>query len=165
MAYTVRDAAVQKLLTDPRMAQMAETMPFEMQRMISGGFRPINECGTADRPGYIDGWVLPVPSGNEAAYKEAAQCMSEVFVEYGATRVVDAWGDDVPNGEVTDFTRAVDKHDDERVVYAWIEWPSKEIRDSAWPKAMADARVTDHAMPFDGKRLIYGGFRPPLLDA
>ena len=89
---------------------------------------------------------------------------ANVFLEYGATRVVDAWADDVPDGKVTDFKGAVNKQDDERVVYSWIEWPSKEVRDAAWPKVMADPRVKDRAVPFDGKRLIYGGFRP-ILDA
>ena len=85
-------------------------------------------------------------------------------MEYGATRVVDTWGDDVPDGKVTDFKGAVNKKDDEQVACSWVEWPSKEVRDAAWPKVMADPRLKDHTPPFDGKRLIYGGFRP-ILDA
>ncbi len=85
---------------------------------------------------------------------------------HGATRIVEAWGDDVPDGKVTDFRGAVKATSDEKVVYSWIEWLSKQARDAAWPKIMEDERMKpDHAnMPFDGKRMIYGGFAP-LLDA
>jgi uncharacterized protein YbaA (DUF1428 family) len=83
--------------------------------------------------------------------------------EYGATRTVDAWGDDVPDGKVTDFKGAVKATEGETVVYSWIEWPSKEARDKGWDAAMKDPRMKDMKMPFDGQRLIYGGFAP-LLD-
>ncbi len=159
-----RDAAVKKYMSDPKMEEMGKSMPFDGQRMIWGGFKSISDRGTGGKPGYIDGTVIPVPAANQAAYQEMANRCNPVFLEYGATRVVDAWADDVPDGKVTDFKGAVNKQDDERVVYSWIEWPSKEVRDAAWPKVMADPRVKDHAVPFDGKRLIYGGFRP-ILDA
>ena len=159
-----RDAAVKKLMTDPRMKEMGANMPFDTQRMIWGGFKSISDQGKESKPGYIDGTVIPVPAENEAAYRDAANRAATVFLEYGATRVVDAWADDVPDGKVTDFKGAVNKQDHERVVYSWIEWPSKDVRDAGWPKVMADARLKDYAMPFDGKRLIYGGFRP-ILDA
>ena len=113
---------------------------------------------------YIDGFVIPVPDGNRERYKAAARKFHDLFKDCGALRQVECWGDDVADGKVTDFKGAVNKLDDERVVYSWIEWPSKEVRDAAWPKVMADPRVKDHAVPFDGKRLIYGGFRP-ILDA
>jgi uncharacterized protein YbaA (DUF1428 family) len=91
---------------------------------------------------------------------------SRVFKEYGALRVVEAWGDDVPDGKVTDFRRAVAAKDGEVIVFSFIEWPSKEARDEAWPKLMADSRMQpDKAtMPFDGQRMIYGGFAT-VLDA
>jgi uncharacterized protein YbaA (DUF1428 family) len=160
----VRDAAVKKYMSDPKMKEMGASMPFDGQRMVFGGFKPISEVGAAGKPGYVDGCVIPVPAGNEAEYREMASRSAAVFLEYGATRVVDAWADDVPDGKVTDFKGAVDKHEDERVVYSWIEWPTKEVRDAGWPKVMADSRIKDRKMPFDGKRLIYGGFRP-ILDA
>ena len=89
-----------------------------------------------------------------------------VFKEYGATRVVEAWGDDVPDGKVTDFRRAVKAEEGENVVFSWIEWPSKEARDAGWEKVMADERMKPDRdnMPFDGKRMFWGGFAP-ILDA
>jgi uncharacterized protein YbaA (DUF1428 family) len=94
-----------------------------------------------------------------------ARNASNVFKEYGALRVVEAWGDDVPDGKVTDFRRAVAAKDGEVIVFSFIEWPSKQARDAAWPKLMADSRMQpDKAnMPFDGRRMIYGGFAT-LLD-
>jgi uncharacterized protein YbaA (DUF1428 family) len=159
-----RDTAVKKITSDPRMAEMMASMPFDAQRMIWGGFKPISERGAVEKPGYVDAMVIPVLAGNEAAFRDSAARIAAIFMEYGATRVVDTWGDDVPDGKVTDFKGAVNKQDDERVACSWIEWPSKEVRDGAWPKVMADARLKDHTPPFDGKRLIYGGFRP-ILDA
>ena len=159
-----RDAAVKKYLSDPKMKELGATMPFDGQRMIYGGFKPICDRGTAAQPGYIDGCVIPVPAGNEDAYRTMATRVGAIFLEHGATRVVDAWADDVPDGKVTDFKGAVNKQDHERVVYSWIEWPSKEVRDTGWAKVTADPRLKDRAMPFDGKRLIFGGFRP-ILDA
>jgi uncharacterized protein YbaA (DUF1428 family) len=161
---TARDAAVKKITSDPRMAEMMASMPFDAQRMIWGGFKPVSERGAAARPGYVDAMVIPVLASNEAAFRESSARISAIFMDCGATRVVDTWGDDVPDGKVTDFKGAVQKQDDERVAYSWVEWPSKEVRDAGWPKVMADARLKDHTPPFDGKRLIYGGFRP-ILDA
>ena len=89
-----------------------------------------------------------------------------MFREYGAIRIVESWGDDVPDGKVTDYKGAVKAMGDEQVVYSWIEWPSKEHHDAAWQKIMADERMKpNHAtMPFDGQRMIYGSFAP-ILDA
>jgi uncharacterized protein YbaA (DUF1428 family) len=113
---------------------------------------------------YIDGFVVPVPAREKAAYRELAGKAAVVFKEHGATRVVECWGDDVPAGEQTDFMRAVAARDDETVVFSWVEWPSKAVRDQAGPKVMADPRMQpDGEMPFDGKRMIFGGFES-LLD-
>jgi uncharacterized protein YbaA (DUF1428 family) len=89
-----------------------------------------------------------------------------VFKEYGAVRVVEGWGDDVPEGKVTDFHRAVKAKEGEKIVFSWVEWPSKEVRDEGWKKVMADPRMQpDHGnMPFDGQRMFWGGF-VPILDA
>jgi uncharacterized protein YbaA (DUF1428 family) len=114
---------------------------------------------------YIDGFVVPVPAGSKAAYLDLASKAAFVFKEHGATRVVECWGDDVPAGEQTDFMRAVAAEDGETVVFSWVEWPSKTVRDEARPKVMADPRMQpDGDMPFDGKRMIFGGFES-LLDA
>jgi len=109
---------------------------------------------------YVDGFVAAVPAANRQAYIEHASKAAPLFKEYGATRVSECWGDDVPRGKQTDFFRAVEAKEDEIVVFSWVEWPSKEVRDAGWEKMMADPRMQPDAnpMPFDGKRLIYGGF-------
>ena len=156
----VRDAANEKMMSDPRMKAMGASMPFDGQRMIFGGFAPIVDEKAGEWGGYFDGYIVPVPSGNKDAYRDMAQKAADVFKEYGATRVVEAWGDDVPDGKLTDYRRAVKAKGDEAVVYSWVEWPSKEARDTAWPKIMEDERMKPNKdnMPFDGQRMIYGGF-------
>ena len=111
---------------------------------------------------YIDGFVLAVPTANKQQFIDHANQGDSVFVEYGATRVLECWGDDVPDGKQTDFRRAVQAKDGESVVFSWIEWPDKATRDAGMKKAMEDPRLSseNNPMPFDGKRLIYGGFAP-----
>jgi uncharacterized protein YbaA (DUF1428 family) len=104
-----------------------------------------------------------VPNGNKDAYRELAARVAPIFREYGATRVVECWGDDVPDGKVTDFRRAVRADAGETVVFSWILWPSKAVRDQAGKKMMADPRMKMDDAPFDGKRMIFGGFSV-LLD-
>ncbi|RPE77230.1 DUF1428 domain-containing protein [Vulcaniibacterium tengchongense] len=113
---------------------------------------------------YIDGFVAAVPTANKAQYLEHARKGDAIFVEYGATRILECWGDDVPEGKLTDFRRAVQAKDDETVVFSWIEWPDKATRDAGMAKAMQDPRMAPehNPMPYDGKRLIYGGFAPLL---
>lgn len=162
-----RDAAGQKMMSDPRMEEMGATMPFDGKRMIWGGFSAIvDEAGNGGGFGYADGFVVPVPEANKEAYRKLAAQAAEVFKEYGAVRVVEAWGEDVPDGKITDFKGAVKAKAGERIVFSWIEWPSKQARDDGMKKAMADPRMEPEQgdMPFDGKRLIYGGFRPLLDD-
>ena len=109
---------------------------------------------------YVDGFVAAVPSLNREAYRAFAERAAAVFREHGALKVVECWGDDVPEGKVTSFPMAVKLQSDETVVFAWITWPSRQVRDAGMKKVMADPRVqpgTD-PLPFDGKRLIYGGF-------
>jgi uncharacterized protein YbaA (DUF1428 family) len=108
---------------------------------------------------YIDGFVAAVPVANKEAYIKHAKHMAVVLKEYGALRSIECWGDDVPEGQLTSFTMAVKREEGEVVVFAWVEWPSKAARDAGWEKAMADARMTGASMPFDGKRMIYGGFQ------
>lgn len=108
---------------------------------------------------YIDGFVAAVPTANKQDYQRHCQNMGAVFKEHGALAVVDAWGDDVPEGKLTSFTMAVKREPDEAVVFGWIVWPSREVRDAAWERVMADPRMKDQTMPCDGKRMIYGGFQ------
>ena len=159
-----RDAANEKMMSDPRMKEMSGDMPFDASRMIYGGFKPLlAEDGSGAPMGYIDGSLIAVPTANKDAYKAMAARVAPVLREHGATRVVDAWADDVPDGKIADFRRAVKATADEQVVYSWIEWPSKEARVAGWEKVMADPRMqSDMSMPFDGKRMIFGGFRPIL---
>ncbi len=110
---------------------------------------------------YVDGFLVPVPADKREAYRAMAAKAAQIFKEYGATRVVEAWGDDVPDGKLTDFKRAVNAEAGEIVVFSWVEYPSKEVRDAAAPKIMADPRMNSgEPMPFDGKRMVYGGFLP-----
>ena len=111
---------------------------------------------------YVDGFVLAVPTANKQKFIDHATKGDSVFAEYGATRILKCWGDDVPDGKQTDFRRAVKAKDDESVVFSWIEWPDKATRDAGMEKAMQDPRLKPdvNPMPFDGMRLIYGGFSP-----
>lgn len=115
---------------------------------------------------YIDGFVIAVPTAKKQEYIEHAKLGDSVFMDFGAIRVVECWADDVPTGEVTDFRKSVQATADETVVFSWIEWPDKETRDAGMSKMMSDD-FNDERMdpnknpaPFDGKRLIYGGFMP-----
>jgi len=111
---------------------------------------------------YIEGFVAAVPRNNKEAYRQHASGAVAMFKEFGATRQVETWGDDVPDGKVTDFKGAVKAKEGETVVFSWVEWPSKQVRDEAWPKIMQDERMKpdQDKMPFDGQRMIYGGFSP-----
>ena len=109
---------------------------------------------------YVDGAVIAVPTANREAYCSHSREAAKVFKEHGALRIVESWGVNVPDGEVTSFPMAVKCKPDETVVFCWIMWPSREVRDEAMPKVMADPRLHSdtNPMPFDGKRMIYGGF-------
>ena len=117
---------------------------------------------------YVDGFVLAVPTANKEKFIEHARLGDAVFIEQGATRICECWGDDVKAGKQTDFMRAVDARPDETVCFSWVEWPSKEVRDAAmarmdqWSK---DPRMdpAKNPMPFDGKRMIFGGFVPVVM--
>jgi uncharacterized protein YbaA (DUF1428 family) len=153
-----RDAANEQMRSDPRMAEVGGDAPFDGKRMIFGGFDAIVEEGSGGG-GYVDGFVVPVPDGKRDAYRALASKMAKVFRQHGATRVIEALSDDVPNGEVTDFYRAVKAEDGESVVFSFIEWPDKATRDEAWNKIMADDSMKpDDEMPFVGKRMFWGGF-------
>ena len=159
-----RDPANEAMRNDQSMTESMNTMPFDGKRMIWGGFEPVNDSGKAERPGYVDGCLIPVPTDRKSDYLEMADKHAALLKEYGATRVVDAWGDDIPAGKITDYQGAVQARDGETVIFSWVEWPSKEARDQGWDKAMKDPRMEAMKMPFDGQRMIYGGFAT-MLDA
>jgi uncharacterized protein YbaA (DUF1428 family) len=111
---------------------------------------------------YIDGFVIAVPKGNKQKFVDHAKKGDSIFIENGATRVLECWGDDVPDGKQTDFRRAVAAKADEEIVFSWVEWPDKTTRDAGMKKVMDDPRMKpeNNPMPFDGKRMIFGGFQP-----
>jgi uncharacterized protein YbaA (DUF1428 family) len=110
---------------------------------------------------YVDGFVAAVPAANREAYHTHAALAATVIREAGALAIVECWGDDVPRGRLTDFWGAVRAEAEEVVVFSWVTWPSREARDAGWAVVMADPRMSKEAnpMPFDGQRLIYGGFQ------
>ncbi len=115
---------------------------------------------------YIDGVILAVPKANKEKFIQHALIADDVFMELGATRVIECWEDDVSDGKITDYRRAVQAQQDEAVVFSWIEWPDKDIRDAGMKKMMttmnSDPRFSKekNPMPFDGMRMIFGGFMP-----
>jgi uncharacterized protein YbaA (DUF1428 family) len=113
---------------------------------------------------YIDGFVIAVPTANRDAFIGHARAIDPVFLDAGATRVIEAWGNDVPEGRLTDFRRAVQATPDETVVFAWVEWPDRATRDAGNRTVMEDPRMSGDAssMPFDGRRMIFGGFETVL---
>jgi uncharacterized protein YbaA (DUF1428 family) len=113
---------------------------------------------------YVDGFVIPVPTANKQAFIDHAREFDTMLMQFGALRVMECWGDDVPSGKLTDFYRAVQAADGETVVFSWVEWPDKATRDAGFAQVEAlmstDPRFKDKPMAFDGKRLIFGGFLP-----
>lgn len=115
---------------------------------------------------YIDGFVIACPMANKDKFIEHARKADSMFIEMGAIRVVECWGDDVPDGKVTDFRMAVKAQEGEAVLFSWIEWPDKATRDAAYAIMMdpdnKDPRMDmeKNPMPFDAKRMIFGGFSP-----
>lgn len=111
---------------------------------------------------YVDGVLCAVPTANRGAYIEHAKAAAGLFRRHGATAVCECWGDDIPEGKINSLHTAVQRKDDETVVLSWIIWPSRTVRDEAWKKLMEDPAMTGMEMPFDGMRLIHGGFEVVL---
>ena len=115
---------------------------------------------------YVDGFVIAVPKENRDKFIDHANAADSIFIDMGAIRVLECWEDDVPDGQLTDFRRAVQATPDEAVAFSWIEWPDKETRDKAFAWMMdpenKDPRLdqSKNEVPFDGKRMIFGGFTP-----
>ena len=153
------DGNQEKMMADERMNQFGDDMPFDAKRMIYGGFEPIVEEGKPTG-GYVDGFVAPVPNDKREEYSAMAVKSAKVFLEHGAVRDFEAWGVDTPKGEVTSFPRSVEAKDGESVVFSFVEWPDEAARNEGWQKVMADERMQGQDMPFDGKRMFWGGFEP-----
>lgn len=152
-----RDAATEKMMSDPAMAEMGKDLPFDAKRMIMGGFQSVVDEGSGGGR-FIDGIIVPVPATSRDAYAELASKNAKVFLEYGAKRVVETLGDDVNHGKVTDFFRAVQAKEGETVAFSFIEWADKPARDQAWQKIMSDNRMQPGTGVFDGSRMFWGGF-------
>lgn len=114
---------------------------------------------------YIDGFLAAVPNANKEKYIKFAKEAAAIFMDHGAIRVCECWGDDVPDGELTSFPKAVQCNEDETVVFSWVAWPSREARDEGNDKVMADPRLQSADQPpFDGKRIVFGGFQMVLSE-
>lgn len=163
-----RDAGMAKMMApdfkDERMDPETNPMPFDGKRMIYGGFQPVVSHGKAGDGDYVQGFMIPVPEARKDDYFKMAEDAWTMFEGYGATSVVEAWGDDVPKGKQTDFYRGVKAGDGERVVFSWLTWPDRATCDAAAEKMQADPdmKMPDD-MPFDGKRMVWGGFEPILV--
>lgn len=118
---------------------------------------------------YMDGFVIAVPTANKQAFIDHANAIDAFFLDFGATRVVECWGDDVPHGKLTDFYGAVQAKPDESIVFSWVEWPDKATRDAAMVKfetlMQTDPRFDpkQNPPPYDGKRMIFGGFQSLVI--
>ena len=159
-----RDTAFKAMEADEEM--MAVPMPFDGKRMIYGGFEPIVSKGTVAADDYVQGFIIPVPEAKREAYRKMAEDAWPMFEEFGATSVVETWGDDVPEGKQTDFYRAVKAEPGEKIVFSYMTWPSKAVCDEAATKMQSDERMAlpeGFEMPFDGKRMVYGGFEPVVV--
>ena len=160
-----RDAGNAGMIADPEMGGLGMEMPFDGKRMIFGGFEHLLGDALA-APGLVDGTLLPVPTAQRAAYTTASEKIAAVFLEYGATAVVDAWGDDLPEGKVNSFHTAVQRKPDESVVFSWINWKDKATQEAGWAKIMADPRMAEFgpaSVGADLGRMIYGTFKPIVV--
>lgn len=154
------DAGWQRMANDSAMAGLPD-MPFDGRRMIHGGFSRVLAHDRGGRPGWYQGFVLAVPTANRDAYVHLAEQMWPMFERHGALATVEAWGEDVPHGRVTDFHRATNAGDEEAIVFSWLAWPDRDTCDAASNAMHAQmADVDMDTLPFDGQRLILGGFEP-----
>ena len=113
---------------------------------------------------YISGFLLAVPTANKDSYRRMAEASWAIFRDHGCLSTHETWGVDVKDGKVTSFPMAVKKQDDETVVFSWMEWPDRETCDRAWEAMMADPRMKELGeMPFDGMRMMWGGFEPMFV--
>lgn len=161
----VRDRVMKRMdelgKTDERADPAKNPAPFDGKRLIYGGFETLVEHGAPTADSYVQGFIIPVPAAQREAYRKLADEAWPMFEGYGALRVLEAWGDDVPGGKLTDFRRAVRAEAGEQVVFAFMEWPSREVCDAAAEKMKNDDAMPPPegaALPFDMQRMVYGGF-------
>jgi uncharacterized protein YbaA (DUF1428 family) len=149
--------------TDPRLDPERNPMPFDGARVILGGFEAIVTRGDHARVPYVQGFMVPVPTAKREAYTKMAADAWDMFTGYGALAVLEAWGTDVPHGAATDFHRGVKATAEESVVFSYMIWPSRMVCQEA-AKMMSEAEMPgDFEMPFDGMRMVWGGFEPLLV--
>lgn len=145
---------------DPRMDPARNPMPFDGKRMIFGGFEAMVTRGDHASLPYVQGFMVPVPTASRDAYATMAAEAWDMFADYGAQAVLEAWGDDVPHGDVTDFYRGVQATAEESVVFSYMIWPSREVCQEASRKMQEAEMPENFEMPFDGKRMVWAGFEP-----
>lgn len=153
------EAAAEKMRSMPPPAEI----PFDGKRMIFADFEVASDSGDGGAFGYIDGMVGVVANDKRAAFLDHAAFMDGALKAKGALRVVNGWGTDVPDGQTTDFKRAVEAKDGETVTFGWIEWPDKATHDTGWGSLMAEGIMQQNPPVWDGQRAIFGGF-VPILD-
>ncbi len=156
----VHDQVMQAPMDDPRVSPETNPMPFDGKRVVFGAFEPVFELGSRRPGGYVDGFVVAVKRDRRDDFVNVARTHDPIFIEHGASWIMEAWGVDVPEGTLTDFRRAVKAEPDEEIVFSWVQWPDRAARDAGNAKVMHDPRMAAHDMPFDGRRLIFGGFEP-----
>jgi uncharacterized protein YbaA (DUF1428 family) len=156
----IHDAAMKDAINDPRLSMDTNPMPFDGKRVIYGGFEPVFELGSRQPGGYFDGFVCAAPKDGREAFRDFAAEVDPIFIEYGATWIMENWGVEIPEGTTTDFRRAVQAKPDEEVMFSWTQWPDKATRDEGARRMMQDDRFAKMQMPFDGKRMVIGGFAP-----
>lgn len=161
-SHQALEVGMRNAMEDPRLGPEQNPMPFDGKRVIWGNFAPLLELGAAQKGGYFDGFVIPIPKALRKEFEEFATLCDPIFMEHGAVWVMEAWELDVPDGTLTDFRRAVDAKPDEAIVFSWVQWPDRATRDAGNARAMEDPRLTGKACPFDMSRIIYGGFAPVL---
>lgn len=162
-----RDAAMPRMMAadpvDPRADPAQNPMPFDGKRMIYGGFEPMVTIGDLSADSYVQGFMLAVPTAKREAYAKMAADVWDMFKDYGANGVMEAWGTDVPHGDVTDFYRGVNATPDESTVFSIMTWPSREVCQEAARKMMEADMPADFEMPFDAMRMVWGGFDPVVV--
>lgn len=154
------DAIMQAPPDDPRLTAEGNPMPFDGKRVIFGGFEPVLELGAPQPGGYVDAFIAPVPRQGREDFIAFAKACDPVFMEHGAVWIMECLGRDLPKGKLTDFRRAVQARPDEDVLFSVVQWSDRAARDDGNGKIMTDPRLAAHEMPFDGRRLIFGGFVP-----
>ncbi len=154
------DRAHKKMMTDERMQNPPEDMPFDGMRMTFAGFDLLGETGDGSSTGYVQGYVAPVPEDHRGAFADMCETMRTVAIDCGALHAADGWADNIEDGKVTDFKRAVKAETGEAIAFGYAEWASKAAFETGSARMQEDKRMPSPGsdMPLDGKRLVYGGF-------